>query len=159
MTPSQRSNIICAVICFLFAAVYFYFTVNLHPGALIGDVTTKFVPKLLAALMAILSLMLVFVTLAIRPAQKESEPEEPEMADEPVFYGTVLASFLSLALWSLVGFLSVPFLIGGTMVANRSRDTVKIIAVSLGTTLILYLMFFQLFALPLPLGLLDISLE
>ena len=159
MTSSQRSNIICAVICFLFAVFYLYFTVNLHPGALSAEFGTKFVPKLLAMLMAILSVLLVIVTLAIRPAQKESEPEEPEMADEPAFYGTVLASFLSLAVWSLVGFLSVPFLIGGTMVANGSRDTVKIIAVSLGTTLILYLMFYQLFELPVPLGLLEALLE
>ena len=159
MTQNRRSNIICAVICFLFAVFYLYFTVNLHPGALSAEFGTKFVPKLLATLMAILSVMLVFVTLAIRPAQKESEPEEPEQADEPAFYGTVLASFLALAVWSLVGFLSVPFLIGGTMVANRSRDTVKIIVIALGTTLVLYLMFFQLFELPLPLGLLDASLE
>ena len=58
MTPKQRTNIICAVICFLFGAIYFYFTVNLHPGALIGEVSTKFVPKLLAAVMAFLSVLL-----------------------------------------------------------------------------------------------------
>ena len=160
MTRKQRTNIICAVICFLFGAIYFYFTVNLHPGALIGEVSTKFVPKLLAAVMAFLSLLLFFATLIEKPVQHNPEsPEEPEQPDEPAFYGTVLTSFITLFLWSLVGFLSLPFLIGGTMFANRSRDTIKIIAISLGTTLVLYLMFFRLFELPLPLGLLEAFVE
>jgi len=160
MTLKQRINIICAVICFLFAAIYFYFTVNLHQAALIGEVSTKFVPKLLAALMAFLSALLFFVTLIEKPVQDKPEStEEAEQPDQPAFYGTVLTSFVALFLWSLVGFLSLPFLIGGTMFANWSRDTVKIIAISLGTTLVLYLMFFQLFEMQLPLGLLEAFVE
>lgn len=45
------------------------------------------------------------------------------------------------------------------MVVNRSREKVKILAVSLGATLVLYLLFFQLFELPVPLGLLEAFVE
>ena len=157
MNTSQRVNFACGIICFLFAAVFMYFAVAIDPGAQIQLVSIKFVPKLLATLIAILSVLLIIVAFATGSIQKEFE--EPEQADRPAFFGTVLVSFLSLSVWSLVGFLSIPFLIGGTMVANRSRDTVKIIAVALGSTLILYLVFFQLFELPLPLGLLEALLE
>jgi len=157
MNPSQKVNFTCGVVCFLFAAVYMYLTVEIDPGAQIQLVSTKFVPKLLATLIAILSVLLVIVTFATGSIQKEFE--EPEQADRPAFYGTVLVSFLSLLVWSLIGFLSVPFLIGGTMVVNRSREMVKILAVSLGSTLILYLVFFQLFELPVPLGLLEAFVE
>jgi len=159
MNSSQRVNITCGLVCFVFAAAFFYFAVTLHSGAQVELVSTKFVPMLLAILMAMLSVLLILVTLAIRSVQKESESEEPEQADPVALFGTVLVSFLSLAVWSLVGFLAIPFLIGGTMVANGSRDTGKIIAIALGSTLILYLVFFQLFELPLPLGLLEVFVE
>jgi hypothetical protein len=45
------------------------------------------------------------------------------------------------------------------MVVNRSRDKSKILAVSLGSTLVMYLVFFQLFELPVPLGILEALLE
>ncbi|MDF1592493.1 MAG: tripartite tricarboxylate transporter TctB family protein [Desulfobacterales bacterium] len=157
MNTRQRVNLTCGVVCFLFAAIYMYFTIMIDPGAQIQLVSTKFVPKLLAALIAILSLLLMIVTVTTGSIQKEFE--EPEQADRQAFYGTVMVSFLSLAVWSMIGFLSVPFLIGGTMVVNHSRETVKILTVSLGTTLILYLVFFQLFELPVPLGLLEAFLE
>lgn len=157
MNTSQKVNFICGIVCFLFAAVFMYFTIQIDPGAQIQLISTKFVPKLLAMLIGILSLLLIMVTFTTGTIQKEFD--EPEQADQFAFYGTVLVSFLALFVWSLIGFLSVPFLIGGTMVANRSRETVKILAVSLGTALILYLVFFQLFELPVPLGLLEAFVE
>lgn len=107
MNTSQKVNFTCGIVCFLFAAVFMYFAIEINPGAQIQLVSTKFVPKLLAALIAILSVLLVIVTFAVGSVQKEFE--EPEQTDRPAFYGTVLVSFLSLAVWSLVGFLSVPF--------------------------------------------------
>ena len=157
MNTSQRVNFACGIICLLFAAVFMYFTVSIDPGAQIQLVGTKFVPKLLATVIAILSLLLMIVTFVAGSIQKEID--EPKQADQPAFYGTVLVAFLSLPVWSLIGFLSVPFLIGGTMVVNRNREKVKILAVSLGLTLILYLVFFQLFELPVPLGLLEAFVE
>ena len=157
MNTSQRVNFACGIICLLFASVFMYFTVAIDPGAQIQLVGTKFVPQLLATLIAILSVLLIIVSFAAGSIQKELE--EPKQADRPAFFGTVLVSFLSLSVWSLIGFLSIPFLIGGTVVVNRSREKVKILAVSLGLTLILYLVFFQLFELPVPLGLLEAFVE
>jgi hypothetical protein len=157
MNTSQKVNLACGIVCFLFAAAFMYFTVSIDPGAQIQLVSTKFVPKLLASLIAILSVLLIIIAFTAGSIQKEFE--EPKQVDRPAFFGTVLVSFLSLLIWSLIGFLSVPFLIGGTMVVNRNREKVKILAVSLGSTLILYLVFFQLFELPVPLGLLEAFVE
>ena len=157
MNSSQRINLVCGAVCFLFAVVYMLLTIEINPGAQIQLIGTKFVPKLLATVIAILSVLLGIVAFATGSVPRE--PEEPDQADRRAFYGTVLVSFLSLFLWSLLGFLSVPFLIGGTMIANRSRETVKIIAISLGSTLILYLVFFRLFELPVPLGVLEAFVE
>ena len=157
MNTSQRVNFACGIVCLLFAAVFMYFTVSIDPGAQIQLVGTKFVPKLLATVIAILSLLLMIVAFVVGSIKKEID--EPEPADQPAFYGTVIVAFLSLSVWSLIGFLSIPFLIGGTMVVNRSRDKFKILAVSLGSTLVMYLVFFQLFELPVPLGILEALLE
>ena len=130
-----------------------YLAVTLNPGAQVQLVGTKFVPKLLATVIALLSILLIIVARVAGSVQKEFD--EPEQADRPAFFGTVLVSFLCLFFWSLIGFLSIPFLIAGTMAVNRSREKLKILAVSLGSTLVMYLVFFQLFELPVPLGLLE----
>ncbi len=151
MTPKQRIDIACGVVCLLFAAVYFYLAINLEAVALIEQISTKFVPKLLATLIAGLSVLLVITTLLMpsEPIQNQAS----EQTDLPAFYGTVAVAFLSLAAWKAVGFLSTPFLIAGVMVANRNRNIFRIASLALGTTLVLYLVFFQLFEMQLPLGL------
>jgi len=151
MKPKQRIDIACGVVCLLFAAVYFYLAINLEAVALIEQISTKFVPELLATMIAGLSVLLIIVSL-VMPSEP-TEDQEPEQVDRPAFYGTVAVAFLSLAAWKVVGFLSMPLLIGGAMRANRNRNIFRIVCVSLGTTLVLYLVFFQLFEMPLPLGL------
>ena len=157
MNRSQRVNIACGIVCFLFAAIYMILTVSINPGAQIQLIGTKFVPKVLATTIATLSVLLVVVAFVTGSIQKEGD--EPEQADPQAFYGTVLVSFLTLFVWSLIGFLSIPFLIGGTMVVNHSREKFKILAVSLGSTLVMYLVFFLLFELPVPLGVLEAFVE
>ena len=157
MNPKQKANILCGIICFLFAAVYFYLTVNLTTSAMlvVTQISAKFVPKLLAGLIAGLSVLLVIVTL-LKPAAAESESsEETEMVDNPAFFGTVAVAFLSLLVWYGIGFFSVPFLIAGTLFVNRNKNLPKVIIIAVVTTLILYVVFFRIFGVPLPLGLLE----
>jgi len=157
MSPRQKVNITCGIVCFLFAAYYFYLTVNLTTAAMlvVTQVSAKFVPELLAGLIAGLSVLLVVATL-LEPAAAHSESsEEYEMADNPAFYGTVAVGFLSLLIWYVIGFFAVPFLIAGTLLANRKKNLIQLICVPLVATLILYTVFFKIFDTPLPLGLLE----
>ena len=157
MSPKQKANIACGIICFLFAAFYFYLTVNLTTAAMlvVTQISAKFVPELLAGIIAGLSVLLVIATLMESPAAESESSEEPEVVDNPAFYGTAAVSFLSLLLWYGIGFFSVPFLIGGTMLVNRKKNLLQIVCIALGATLILYGVFFKIFNAPLPLGLLE----
>jgi len=158
MSPKQKANILCGVICFLFAAVYFYLTVNLTTAAMlvVTQVSAKFVPKLLAGLIAGLSALLVITTLLEPAAAADPESSrEDEPVDNRAFYGTAAVAFLSLLLWYGIGFFSVPFLIGGTMIVNRKKNLLQIACIAVVATLILYGVFFKIFNAPLPLGLLE----
>jgi len=158
MNPKQKANISCGIICFLFAAVYFYLTVNLTTSAMlvVTQISAKFVPKLLAGLIAGLSVLLVITTLLeAAPAADSESSIEAELVDNRAFYGTAAAAFLSLLVWYGIGFFSVPFLIAGTMLVNHKKNLLQIVCIALVTTLILYGVFFKIFGVPLPLGLLE----
>jgi len=158
MNPRQKANLFCGIICFLFAAFYFYLTVNLETSAMlvVTQISAKFVPKLLAGLIAGLSVLLIITSLMEpAPAAESESPEVPEMVDNPAFYGTAAVAFLSLLLWYGIGFLSIPFLIVGTMLANHKKNMLQIICIAMVATLIFYGLFFKIFSAPLPLGLLE----
>jgi len=158
MSPNQRANILCGAACFLFAAFYFYLTVNLTTAAMliVTQISAKFVPMILAGLIAGLSVLLIIATLLEpAPADESESPEEPEIVDNRAFYGTAAVAFLSLLVWYGVGFFSIPILIGGTMLANHKKNLLQIISIAVVATLIFYGVFFKIFSVPLPLGLLE----
>ena len=158
MSPNQRTNILCGAVCFLFAAFYFYLTVNLTTAAMliVTQISAKFVPTILAGLIGGLSVLLIITTLLeTAPADESESPEEPELFDNRAFYGTAAVAFLSLLVWYGIGFFSIPFLIGGTMLANHKKNLVQIISIAAVATLIFYGVFFKIFSVPLPLGLLE----
>jgi hypothetical protein len=158
MSPNQRANVLCGAACFLFAAFYFYLTVNLTTAAMliVTQISAKFVPKILAGLIAGLSVLLIIATLLEpAPAAGSESSIEAELVDNRAFYGTAAVAFLSLLLWYGIGFFSVPFLIGGTMFVNHKKNLLQIVCIALVTTLILYGVFFKIFDVPLPLGLLE----
>ena len=157
MRPNQRANILCGAACFLFAAFYFYLTVNLTTSAMliVTQISAKFVPKILAGLIGGLSLLLVIATLMEPPSAETESSDEPEMVDNRAFYGTAAVSILSLLVWYGIGFFSVPFLICGAMIVNRKKDLIQIIVIPVVATLILYGVFFKIFNAPLPMGLLE----
>ena len=157
MNSKQKANIACGIVCFLFAAAYFYLTINLTTAAMlvVTQVSAKFVPKLLAGLIAGLSVVLVVATFLEPAAAQPDSSEEPEMADNPAFYGTVAVGFLSLLVWYGIGFFAIPLLIAGAMLVNRKKNPLQIICIPLVATLILYTVFFKIFSAPLPMGLLE----
>lgn len=153
MNSNRRTSILGGIVFLTFAGVYFFLADSLPPGGPFDQVGTKFFPKLLGAILAGLSLLLIIATVSGNTPQKESEPSA--QVERTAFYGTLAVTFLSLALWKVIGFMSTPLLMAGIMVVNGTRNLRLVVAVVAGVTLLLYLVFFRLFALPLPLGFLE----
>ena len=150
---SRCGSTLDGVIFLVFSGAYFYFSDNLPPGGPFDQVGTSFLPKLLAGVLAGLSLLLIIVSKLGTDLHIESEP--PVQENWIGFYGTLAMSFLSLVLWMAIGFATTPLLMAGIMLVNGTKNLRLVIAVAVGGTLVLYGLFFQLFSLPLPLGLLE----
>jgi len=150
---NRRISLAGGVVFLVFACVYFLLSDNLPPGGPFDKIGTKFFPKLLAGILGGLSLLLIVLTVVITRPQDETAPAE--RGDRPAFYGTLAVAFLALGLWKVVGFLATPLLMAGVMLVNGARSPRVVAAVAIGGTVLLYLVFFRLFALPLPLGLLE----
>ena len=153
MDLDRRISLAGGVVFLLFACVYFVLSDNLPPGGPFDKVGTKFFPKLLAAALAGLSLLLIALTVATGGRQDGSAPSE--RGDQRAFYGTLAVAFFAVGLWKVVGFLATPLLMAGIMLVNGASSARVVAAVSIGGTVLLYLVFFRLFTLPLPLGLLE----
>ena len=153
MNLDRRISLAGGVVFLVFACVYFVLSDNLPPGGPFDKIGTKFFPKLLAAVLGGLSLLLIVLTVVITRPQDETAPSE--RGDRKAFYGTLAVAFLALGLWKAIGFASTPLLMAGIMLVNGARSPRVVAAVAIGGTVLLYLVFFRLFALPLPLGLLE----
>ena len=153
MDLDRRISLAGGVVFLVFACVYFLLSDNLPPGGPFDKIGTKFFPKLLAAILGGLSLLLIVLTVAAGRTQHATAP--PERGDRKAFYGTLAVAFLAVGLWKVIGFASTPLLMAGVMLVNGARSPRMVVAVAIGGTVLLYLVFFRLFALPLPLGLLE----
>ena len=153
MDLDRRISLAGGVVFLVFACVYFLLSDNLPPGGPFDKIGTKFFPKLLAAILGGLSLLLIVLTVAAGRTQHATAP--PERGDRKAFYGTLAVAFLAVGLWKVIGFASTPLLMAGVMLVNGARSPRMMAAVAIGGTVLLYLVFFRLFALPLPLGLLE----
>ena len=151
MGLDRRISLAGGVVFLVFACVYFALSDNLPPGGPFDKVGTKFFPKLLAGVLGGLSLLLIAVTVLEGRRQEETAPAE--RGDRPALYGTLAIAFLAVGLWKVIGFLATPLLMAGIMLVNGARSARVVTAVAVGGTVLLYLVFFRLFALPLPLGL------
>ena len=150
MTVSRRVTITGGVVFLAFAGAYFYLADNLPPGGPFDQVGTQFFPKLLAAVLGGLSILLILATF---PAHADEASRA--QGDRSAFFGTLSVAFLSVALWKAIGFATTPLLMAGIMVVNGARSPGLVAGVAIGGSLLLYVVFFHLFALPLPLGLLE----
>ena len=153
MDLDRRISLAGGVVFLVFACVYFVLSDNLPTGGPFDKIGTKFFPKLLAAVLGGLSLLLIVLTVLVGRPQDETEPSEP--GDRKALFGTLAVAFFALGLWKVIGFASTPVLMAGIMLVNGARSPRVVAAVAIGGTVLLYLVFFRLFALPLPLGLLE----
>ena len=147
----RRISLAGGVVFLVFACVYFLLSDNLPPGGPFDKIGTKFFPKLLAGILGGLSLLLIALTVFV--AGPRGETASSDRGDRPAFYGTLAVAFVALGLWKVIGFLATPLLMAGIMLVNGARSARVVTAVAVGGTVLLYLVFFRLFALPLPLGL------
>ena len=154
MELDRRISLAGGVVFLVFAVVYFALSDSLPPGGPFDKVGTKFFPKLLAGVLGGLSLLLIGLTV-LRGRRKEEEAPSSEQGDRPAFYGTLAIAFLAIGLWKVIGFLATPLLMAGIMLVNGAGSARVVAAVSIGGTVLLYLVFFRLFTLPLPLGMLE----
>ena len=120
MELNRRIGLAGGVVFLVFACVYFLLSDNLPPGGPFDKVGTQFFPKLLAAVLGGLSLLLIALTVVVTRPQDEAAPAE--RGDRPAFYGTLAVAFLALGLWKVIGFLATPLLMAGIMLVNGARS-------------------------------------
>ena len=153
MDLNRRISLAGGLVFLVFAGVYYVLSDNLPPGGPFDQVGTQFFPKLLATVLGGLSLLLIIVTILVSTPPEEAA--RSERGDGTAFYGTLAVAFFALGLWKAIGFASTPVLMAGIMLVNGARSPSLVAAVAIGGTVLLYLVFFRLFTLPLPLGLLE----
>ena len=153
MDLDRRISLAGGVVFLVFACVYFVLADDLPPGGPFDKVGTKFFPKLLATVLGGLSLLLIALTVLTGASLDETAPSE--RGDSRAFHGTLAVAFFGVGLWNVIGFLATPLLMAGIMLVNGASSPRVVAAVTIGGTVLLYLVFFRLFALPLPLGLLE----
>ena len=153
MDANRKASAAGGAVFFIFACVYFVLSDNLPTGGMFDQIGTKFFPKLLVTIIGGLSLLLIVSSFFAATSGDDTAPSQQE--DRRAFYGTLAVTFLSVALWKVVGFAATPLLMAGIMVANGTKNFRLVAAVAIGGTAVFYFVFFRLFALPLPLGLLE----
>lgn len=161
------TNIIIGIILLAASVFYYYSTMDFPPPTKTENLGPAFFPTLLAAALALLSLLLVLAGLFPRGASRKDKDaavikgaerlEEDSFGAEQISYkflfGTIGLSFLYVGLLSILGYLvSTPLfliilirLLGYEKWANN-------VAASIGLTATLYLLFSTALGVSLPAG-------
>jgi putative tricarboxylic transport membrane protein len=150
----MRSNIAVAAIL-LALAVYIFLAASALPFGTARVPQTAFFPKLLAALLAILSLVLLAQALAGTKAPFDSNKIGTAGW---IRIGATLGTLAGFAfVLERLGFLLTTFLLMICLLrAIEAQSWGKVIAVALATSLITYGLFARLLGVPLPAGVLGI---
>jgi putative tricarboxylic transport membrane protein len=144
----RRADLLSGIGLLLFSALYLERSFAISTGLASDRLGPQFFPRLLALLLALLS-----VALVVRAASDRSDTT-PLPA---VRVGRLVAVLSLCAGWTLllprIGLLILtPLLVGAVIWILGLRRWRSIIAVSLGMTLVLYLVFVQVLKVLLPLG-------
>ncbi|MDI7258510.1 MAG: tripartite tricarboxylate transporter TctB family protein [Thermodesulfobacteriota bacterium] len=163
----KKSNIIIGIILLALSAFYYYSTRELPPPTKTENLGSAFFPILLAIVLAFLSLMLIINTFLFRSASDHEEEkaaidggerlEEDSFSAERISYkfliGTMGMSTLYIILLPIIGYLIVtPFFLFGLIRFLGMERWLNNIAVSIGLTAVLYLLFARMLGVPLPGG-------
>ncbi len=161
------SNIIIGVILLVFSAFYFYSTSEFPPPSKTENLGPAFFPTLLAAALAILSLLLILTSFFFRDVsgkekggaviQGAERLEEDSFSADDVSYkflfGTIVLSFLYVGVLSILGFLvSTPLFLIILIRVLGYEKWVNNLAASVGLTAALYLLFATALGVALPAG-------
>ena len=150
----MRSDIAVAAILLAFAG-YIFLAASALPFGTVRVPQTAFFPKILAVLLAILSL----VVLAQRLAETKATFDSEKIGSAGWFrIGASLATLIGFALvLERLGFLLSTFLLMVCLLrAIEAQSWGKIVTVALATSLITYGLFARLLGVPLPAGVLGI---
>jgi putative tricarboxylic transport membrane protein len=163
----KKSNFVIGSIFLLLSAFYYFSTRDLPPPSKMDNLGAAFFPNLLAAVLAVLSLILIIDSLFLQPAASAEDKhgaaikgaerlEEDAFGAEQISYKTLLPtmilSFLYIILLPLFGYLVVTpvFLLALTWLLGEKWKTN--VYASAGLTAALYLLFAVLLGVRLPGG-------
>ena len=144
----RRADLLSGIGLFLFSTFYFERSFAISTGLASDRLGPTFFPRLLALLLALLSVVLI-----VRAAWDRSSPTPLH----PVRTGRLFAVFALTIAWALLlprlGFLIItPLLLGSVIWILGHRRWRTLIGVSLGMTLILYAVFVRALHVLLPMG-------
>ena len=133
-----------------FAALYFQQSFSINTGFASDLLGPTFFPRLLAAALALLALMLV-----ARAAWNRSDRAPPPAARVGVFIGVVGLTAAYALFLPVVGFLlATPVLVGAVIALMGLREWRPLLGTAIAVTVVLYLVFVRFLHVLLPPGLL-----
>jgi putative tricarboxylic transport membrane protein len=147
----RRADAVIGLGLLIFAALYFQQSFAITTGFAPDRLGPTFFPRLLAAVLALLALMLI-----ARAAGNRSERAPPPTARVGVFIGVVgLMALYALALPRVGFLLGTPVLVGIVVALMGLREWRPLLGTAIGVTLALYLVFDRFLHVLLPPGLLS----
>jgi len=174
MLTDEKRDLITAVAFFLFGIGVIIASGNIPTKNLGGDIGSAFLPRMIAGIMVFLSVLLFAKTLMGAKKEKAKHidnvaPKTAEIVEKKQGFAgnkAVFVSFLNLclyvALFKPAGFIlsSILFLVlqMGIMTEDSKVTPKKLIlwvVISAATAILVYLIFYEIFSMPLPMGILD----
>lgn len=176
MQFEKKRDLITSIVFLIFGVAVTIASGNIPAKNVRGDIGSAFLPITVAGIMIFLSVILLAKTLIrVKKTQPKAESNDVKLpeatqADKmmPGFVGNkaVFISFVNLciyvALFKPLGFIisSILFLVFqmGIMTEDgkiTKRKLVQWFVISVVTAVLVYLIFYEIFSMPLPMGLLD----
>ncbi len=150
------------------SAIYWMGAGSIPISPLDGEVNAAAMPRFLAAVLALLSVLLMIRALLIppkaSPADSASTPAEPSQSEPPApgksrmhehmrAAGLIVIGALYLVVLPYLGYLlSVALLVGAVSVYMGERPSLKLVFIAIGLAVVYQLFFVQLLHIQLPAG-------
>ncbi len=155
----KRSDIIAGVVLFAFAGILFI-SAGFMPTreGVAQALNTGFYPRLLAIILAVLSVLLVIETTRKNDDTKKVGPWWESFSAFILFVVTLGLLILFPIVMTTLGFATASFMFITSLVTLLSekgkRKPLMIIGISFGITLVVYVVFKMVLEIPFPVGLL-----
>lgn len=144
----RRADLVGGTGLLLFAVLYFERSFAVHTGLASDRLGPTFFPRVLATILALLAAVLI-----VRALSGRSDPTPLPPVRAARLFAVVALTLVWALLLPRAGFLiATPPLLGAVMWTLGLRHWRGLIGVSLGMTLVLYLMFVRALRVLLPMG-------